>query len=75
MKTIFHKTIHGKKVKFLKYLFEQILIEQILIEKLNDAIDKDVLENFSSYFHVNELNNIFSENESPYKYIIHLSQL
>ena len=40
----FHKTIHGKKVKFLTIML----------------LDKEDLENSSSYFHVNELNNNFS---------------
>ena len=49
--------------------------KQILIEKLNDAADKEDHESSSSYFHVNELNNNFFENDKrslPYEYIIHL---
>ena len=53
----FHKTIYGKKVKFLRITKKRNQNEPILIEKLNDVIDKEDL----SYFHVNELNNIFSE--------------
>ena len=59
----FHKTIHGKKVKFLTITKKRTQNEQILIEKLKDAMGKEDLENSSSYFHVNELNNIFSEND------------
>ena len=59
----FHKTIYGKKVKFLTITKKRNQNEQIVIEKLNDVIDKEDLENSSSYFHVNELSNIFSENE------------
>ena len=51
----FHKTIHDKKVKFLTITKKKKPNGQILIEKLNDAVDKEDLENFSSYFHVNEL--------------------
>ena len=56
----FHKTIHGKKVKFLIITKKRNQNKQILTEKLNDAVDKEDLENSSSYFHVNELNNNFS---------------
>ena len=59
----FHKTICGKKVKFLTIAKKRNQNEQILIEKLNDALDKEDLENSLSYFHVNELNNNFSQNE------------
>ena len=52
-----------KKVKFLTITKKTNQNEQILIEKLNDAVDKEDLENSSPYFHVNELNNNFSENE------------
>ena len=41
----FHKTIHGKKVPFLTITKNRNQNEQILIEKLNDAIDKEDLEN------------------------------
>ena len=70
----FHKTIHGKKVKFLTITKKKRnQNEQILTEKLNDAIDKEDLENFSSYFHVNELNNIFSENEFNGTNFLHMN--
>ena len=69
----FHKTIHGKKVKFLTITKKRNQIEQILIEKLNDATDKEDLENSSSYFHVNELNNIFSENEFNGTNFLHMN--
>ena len=59
----FDKTIHGKKVKILTRTKKRNQNKQILIEKLIDAIDKKDLKNPSSYFHVNELNNNFSENE------------
>ena len=41
----FHKTIHGKKVKFLIKTKKRNQNEQILIKKLNDAVDKEDLEN------------------------------
>ena len=69
----FHKTIHGKKVPFLTITKNRNQNEQILIEKLNDAIDKEDLENSSSYFHVNELNNNFSENEFKGTNFLHMN--
>ena len=57
----FQKTIHGKKVSHNNKKRNQN--KQIVIEKLNDAIDKEDLENSSFYFHVNKLSNILSENE------------
>ena len=69
----FHKTIHGKKVKFVTITKKSNQNEQILVEKLNDAIDKEDLENSSSYFHVNELNNIFSENEFNGTNFLHMN--
>ena len=69
----FHKTIHGKKVPFLTITKNRNQNEQILIEKLNDAIDKEDLENSSSYFHVNELNNNFSENEFNGTNFLHMN--
>ena len=69
----FHKTIHGKKVPFLTITKNRNQNEQILIEKLNDAIDKEDLENSSSYFHVNELNNNFSENEFKGTSFLHMN--
>ena len=59
----FHETIYGKGIKLLtitKKKWNQN--EEILIEKLNDATDKEDLENFSFFFHVNELNKNFSKN-------------
>ena len=69
----FHKTIHGKKVLFLTITKNRNQNEQIFIEKLNDAIDKEDLENSSSYFHVNELNNNFSENEFNGTNFLHMN--
>ena len=69
----FHKTIHGKKVPFLTITKNRNQNEQILIEKLNDAIDKEDLENSSSYFHVDELNNNFSENEFNGTNFLHMN--
>ena len=69
----FHKTIHGKKVKFLTIAKKRNQNEQILIEKLNDALDKEDLENSSSYFHVNELNNNFSQNEFNGTNFLHMN--
>ena len=69
----FDKTIHGKKVKFLTITRKRNQNEQILIEKLNDAVDKEDIENSSSYFHVNELNNIFSENEFNGTNFLHMN--
>ena len=70
----FHKTIHGKKVKFLTITKKKRnKNEQILIEKLNDAIDKEDLKNFSSYFHVDELSNSFSENEFNGTNFLHMN--
>ena len=69
----FHKTIHGKKVPFLTITKNRNQNEQILIEKLNDAIDKEDLENSSSYFHVNELNNNFSQNEFNGTNFLHMN--
>ena len=47
--------------------------EQILVQKLNDAIDQEDLENSSSYFHVDELNNNFSENEFNGTNFLHMN--
>ena len=47
--------------------------EQILTEKLNGSVDKEELENSSSYFHVNELNNNFSENEFNGTNFLHMN--
>ena len=69
----FHKTIHGKKVPFLTITKNRNENEQMLIEKLNDAIDKEDLENSSLYFHVDELNNNFSENEFNGKNFLHMN--
>ena len=68
----FHKTLHGKKVPFLTITKNRNQDEQILIEKLNDAIDKEDLEN-SSYFHIDELNNNFSENEFNGTNFLHMN--
>ena len=69
----FHKTIHGKEVKFFTITKKRNQNEQILIEKLNDAIDKEDFENSSSYFHVNELNNNFSEKEFNGTNFLHMN--
>ena len=69
----FHKTIHGKKVPFLTTTKNRNQNKQILIEKLNDTIDKQDLQNSSSYFHVNELNNNFSENEFNGTNFLHMN--
>ena len=67
----FHKTIHGKKVAHNGKKRNQN--KQILIEKLNDALDNEDLENSSSYFHVNELNNNFSQNEFNGTNFLHMN--
>ena len=60
----FHETIYGKGIKLLTITKKKRnQNEEILIEKLNDATDKEDLENFSFCFHVNELNKNFSKNE------------
>ena len=69
----FRKTIHGKKVPFLTITKNRNQNEQILIEKLNDAIDKEDLKNSSPYFHVDELNNNFSENEFNGTNFLHMN--
>ena len=69
----FRKTIHDKEVKFLTITKTRIQNEQILIEKLNHAIDKEDFENSSSYFHVNELNNNFSEKEFNGTNFLHIN--
>ena len=69
----FDKTIHGKKVKILTRTKKRNQNKQILIEKLIDAIDKKDLKNPSSYFHVNELNNNFSENEFNGTNFLHMN--
>ena len=69
----FHKTIHGKKVKFLTITKKRYQNKQILTEKLNDAIDKENLENSSSSFHVNELNNYLPENEFTGTNVLHMN--
>ena len=76
----FRKTIHGKKLQFLKITKKQTnkqtnkQNEQIFIEKSNDPIDKEDLKNFSSYFHVNELNNNFFENEFNGTNFLHMNR-
>ena len=69
----FHKTIYGQKVKFLTIAKKRNQNKQILIEKLNDDLDKKDLENSLSYFHENELNNNFSQNEFNGKNFPHIN--
>ena len=69
----FQKTINSKKVSFLTITKQINQNEQILTEKLNDAIDKADLENSSYYFHVNEWNNNFSENQFNGANFLHLN--
>ena len=69
----FHKIFHCKKVKFLTITKKRNQNEQRLSEKLNDAIDKEDPKNSSSYLHVNQLNNNFSENEFNGTNFLHMN--